>query len=118
MTYETLEYRVDGVGVVRIPGGAPAEANKLLCDALADAMTGGSETISDNNIFTRNPGLLSVLISYRDRKIPIGVAEPVVILNIAEQMANGDENYCEIRRKIAQAHNVVWDNYQGFLTLP
>ena len=107
---ETLEYKLKTSyekEKIEVPKIVDQTTNDLIILAIAD----DSEKLIKKP-YTGNPGLLSVLLKYRNQEIPFNLAYDLVAMNVAEQIATKDEAYKSLLPKIIEKHIELVDFYE------
>lgn len=104
---KTIEYKLltNPNKVVQIPEEAKEIADKLLDSANPQ----NGDGIDVNNVYVHIPLVLAALVCYRRRELQYNPAQDIVILNIAEQIANKEKK--ELVGEITEAQDLVRKKY-------
>ena len=94
---------------VRIPRKAISDADTLLCEAQKAGISNMPITGFDEYITI--PGIHAVALEYGQRRIRLPLAKDMVVLGIAEVIANQDTQYRDLLSGIVDASRVVCDRY-------
>jgi hypothetical protein len=105
MATNTLDYRIRGhpdIGTIQIPRETPSETNTLLSTAITAELLKDPTHLSANR-FSQTDGLMNVLTNYAERRVPVILAEPMVTLSVAKQIATRNPVYSGLLPEIEKA---------------
>ena len=95
---------------VRIPAEAKTTADKLLCEAQAAFLL--RRGINGFEEFISLPGIHAVALKYGQGKVKLPLASDLIVLGVAEVMANYNSEYTALLSGIINASRIVCSIYK------